>query len=119
VQEAEAIKRLVKSAIALFDFLSDILACRQMISEVGRASVALVDGGEVGLAVAAVVCLTVSTTVSGLGAFYFVFKAKEVVPGEKTKVYMRDHETMSRNRLGYFLVFLPALTNPELLHHSE
>jgi hypothetical protein len=38
------------------------------------------------LAVAAVVCLTVSTTVSALGAFYFVFKAKEVVPGEESKV---------------------------------
>ena len=114
---AEAVKRLVKSAVALFDFISDILACQRMFLEVELASMALTDNGELGLAVAAVTCLTVSTTVSAIGAYYFVFEAKERVPGETKKTKMNDMDMMGKYRLVYFLVFLPAMTNPELLHH--
>jgi hypothetical protein len=101
---AEAAKRLTKSAVSLFDFVSDILACQQMYLRIEQLD----------LAVAAMVWLVISTSFTAIGVFYFVFLAKEAGPTSRRLV---DERLFEKSFLAYFLVFLPALTNAELLHH--
>ena len=104
---AEAAKRLFKSAVAIFDFGSDVFACHSMYVGVAEQS----------LAVAAILWLTLSTVLSTVGTCYFTFKATERVNAEAKPRRIADQDKLQTKPSKYCIVVFGAMTNPEILQH--
>ena len=119
---AQAVVRLCKSVVAVFDFATDVLACHSMY--VGVDSSARPEdqedhdpGAQQSLAVVAIVWLVFSTVLSTVGTCYFTFKATERVHAEAEPHRIADQEMLESKPRKYCIVLFASMTNPELLHH--